>query len=422
MNNQIANMLKKTTKGLILLFINFMVLIISLFIPKSEKIIVVGSWFGKRFADNSKYSFVYVNQNKERLGIDKIIWITRSNLIKEELNKQGFNVYKAWSIQSIWYHFRAKIHLIDQSVIDINPFFSVRSKRINLWHGFPLKKIGNFIGNGDKKKSSKGNLYLNSLLKMFFRGCWGDYYVLATSDFSANILGEAFAIPNEKMIISGYPRNYEAVVNKPVLHVSENEKVYLDLVTKAKKEGNKVIGYFPTFRDKRETLIFGTKEPEELQILLDFFQNSNIKVIGKFHFAGKNDTFSEIHDHEALINLPSNNDLYTFLREIDILITDYSSIYFDFLLWNKPIIFFPYDLDYYRDEDRGLIFDYEEFTPGPKAYNIEELKNLLSIGIDELNSSYQKQYGQQASNIKAKIFGKVKEMQIDHLIKQIRNL
>ena len=120
--------------------------------------------------------------------------------------------------------------------------------------------------------------------------------------------------------------------------------------------------------------------------------------------------------------MPSDADVYTFLSEVDILITDYSSIYFDYLLWERPIIFFPYDLEYYRDEDRGLIFEYDEYTPGPKIFNAKELENVLSKGIDDFRSSYERNYFEAARNLKIKIFGNPEEMKIEHLLAQIRLL
>ncbi|WP_213370277.1 CDP-glycerol glycerophosphotransferase family protein [Mesobacillus boroniphilus] len=414
---------KETAKKLLLLIINFFILIISFLIPKTDKIVLVGGWYGKRFADNSKHFFLYAHENKEELGLEKVVWVTRSDEIKNELSSQGFNVYKSWSIPSVWYHFRAGIHLVDQAFSDINPWFSIRSKKINLWHGFPLKKIGAYADGSYKTNIQKPETVWDKLDSILTRGNWGKHYVLATSDFSAKILAEAFNRPVESMIVSGYPRNYEPLIENPVKYIPNHEKDYLNKVVEAKKQGDKIIGYFPTFRDKRETLIFGTSDSSEIQEIMDYFNESNIKVIGKFHFAGKDDKFSDLHNHEAFINLPSDADVYTFLSEIDVLMTDYSSIYFDYLLWDRPIIFFPYDLAYYRDEDRGLIFDYDEFTPGPKAFNIEQLKQLLSNGVDELNKSYQRDYGESSDELKRKIFGDHPgKTDIRHLIEQIKNL
>jgi len=435
MNKQSCSTIK-IFKRLFYLISNILILLISFIVPKTDKIIIVGGWFGKRFADNSKHFFLYVNENKKQLAVHKIVWITRSDTIKVELRSRGYDAYKAWSVQSIWYHLRAKNHIIDQSIIDINPFFSVRSKRINLWHGFPLKRIGTFTKDTHRKRTLRSNQLTEWLSKISIRGFWGDHYVLATSEFSAKILGDAFNVTSNRIIISCYPRNYEPIVSKPIKYVPKNEKNYLNLIERAKEQGNAIIGYFPTFRDKKETLIFGTKDRNELGELLDYFKKSNIKVVCKFHFAGKDDKFGDIYNHvagkddkfgdiynhEAFLNLPSDADVYTFLSKVDILITDYSSIYFDYLLWERPIIFFPYDLEYYRDEDRGLIFDYYEFTPGPKVFNAKELEEVLSKGINDFRRSYASNYSEVARNLKIKIFGNPEKMKIDHLLRQIRSL
>lgn len=412
----------KIFKRIFFIIANLITLIISFVIPKTDEIIVVGGWFGERFADNSKYFFLYVNENKNKLKIKEVIWITRNNIILKELKKQGYKVCKAWSFMSIWYHFRARIHIIDQSSNDINPFFSVRSKRINLWHGFPLKKIGSYQKEHQNKKKNFKNRLFHRIYFCSIPGYWGKNYLLATSGFSSKILGEAFECSKNEMLISGYPRNYEVNMEKPIQYISEKEKPYLDEIKKHQADGNAIIGYFPTFRDERETLLFGTNNPMELKEILDFFEENNIKVAGKFHFAGKGDQFKEANNHEVFINLPSDADVYSFLSEIDILITDYSSIYFDYLLWSKPIIFFPYDLEYYRDQDRGLIFDYEEFTPGPKAFNISDLKGILAEGVTAFTSTYKTEYENKSLSLQKRIFTNNEDMEIEHLIQQIKQV
>jgi CDP-glycerol glycerophosphotransferase len=409
----------KITKKFILFLINLLVLIISLMIPKSDKIAIVGGWYGKRFADNSKHFYLYLNANLNKLGFEKVIWITRLKEIRDQLRHQGYKVYYVWSIFSIWYHLRAKYHLIDQAPIDINSFFSVRSIRINLWHGFPLKKIGCYIGDN---KSTKKTEIQNLIDKWTVRGCWSDQFILATSEFSADILGKAFGVDEKKIIISGYPRNYESISDNSIKYVHKNEKNSYEEIKENIREGYKIIGYFPTFRDKRETLIFGTQNIEEINQFLDYCESIKIKLIGKFHFVGKNDKFGMVKSHKTFINLPSEADVYTFLDQLDILITDYSSIYFDFLHWNRPILFFPYDLEYYRDEDRGLIFDYEEFTPGPKVYSIGELQTFFLQSIEDIDHRYREEYSDKAELLKEKIFGDYKKMGIEHLIDKIRNI
>lgn len=406
-------------KRFILLLWNLFISAISILVPKTDEIVIVGGWFGQRFADNSKYFYLYANANKELLELRKVIWITRSKVVEEELKCNGYEVYRVWSLKSIWYHLRAKVHLIDQSPMDINSLFSVRCKRINLWHGFPLKKIGTYMENDSIDKKTKLGKWF---IRMSIRGFWGDHYILATSNFSSDVLGKAFNLKDNRIIVSGYPRNYETLVAKPINYIPQNEIKYYKEIDLYKARGYKIIGYLPTFRDKRQTMIFGTDSNEKLNYFLDFCEESKIKIVGKFHFAGKNDKFGAIQNHEAFINFESDSDVYTFLNQFDVLITDYSSIYFDFLLLGKPIIFFPYDLEYYRDEDRGLIFDYEEYTPGPKVFNLDQLKDILTLGIETLKRDYENEYQKDAQDLEIKIFGNAKDMGIEHLINQIKNI
>jgi len=85
----------------------------------------------------------------------------------------------------------------------------------------------------------------------------------------------------------------------------------------------------------------------------------------------------------------SSSDIYPLLPLTDCIITDYSSIYFDYLLINKPVIFFPYDYKKYIEYDRDLIFDYDTMTPGPKCYTQQELHNqIYNIVIKGTDSYY----------------------------------
>ncbi|HAS91420.1 MAG TPA: hypothetical protein DCS12_03975 [Clostridiales bacterium] len=396
------------------LLINCIIFCLSLLIPKTNKIVVIGGWFGERFADNSKHFFLNAHANKKALNINKVVWITRDKNIYKELKKNKFIVYMAWSLLGIWYHFRAKNHIIDQSPFDINPFFSIRSRRVNLWHGFPLKRIGTYMKNSKIKPKYKSIKWY--LRKISVVGCWYDCYVLTTSEFSSKIIGRAFDVSEERTIISGYPRNYIALSDDPLNYIPHNEHYHYEMVRSFKESGYRIIGYFPTFRDKKETLIFGTDQYNEILSFLDLCENLKIKVIGKFHFAGKNDRcIKEIDAHKAFLNLPSDNDLYTFIEQIDLLITDYSSIYFDFLLYNKPIIFFPYDLKYYIEEDRGMIFKYDEYTPGPKAYDLKELTDLLKDGYEKFEGYYRDSYSKTAGSLKISIFDNPEAMGIEHL-------
>ena len=126
-------------KKILTAFVNLVAIVLSTLVPKSKKIIICGGWFGKRFADNSKSFFLYLSENKERLGLDKVIFVTDNEKIIRTITDAGFCSMKKDSLVSKWYHLRAKYHVVDQGPNDVYKYLSVKAKRINLWHGFPLK-------------------------------------------------------------------------------------------------------------------------------------------------------------------------------------------------------------------------------------------------------------------------------------------
>lgn len=355
-------------KILIKLFINNLVKIITVFIKKDSQILIIGGWFGERFADNSKYLYLYLNENKEKYNLKKIIWITKSKSIKKQIEEElKYEVYMKWSLKSIYYHLKSKYHIIDQSSKDILDFFSVGAIKINLWHGMPLKKIGAFMKNATNFKSTVEI------------GNWNKKYILSCSKFGAETIGKAFCVNRNKMINGMYPRNYYLINNnEKKLNI---EKKYLEIIKKKKRENKKIILYLPTFRDNRELIFLGEKNEKKLKIFFKFLNENNYFLVTKLHFAGDkiiNKGRDKIENtNKEFLNLSSELDVYSILRESDILITDYSSVYFDFLYLDKDIIFYPYDLIYYRDEDRGLMFEYSKMTPGDKVYTLEELKENL---------------------------------------------
>jgi CDP-glycerol glycerophosphotransferase len=85
--------------------------------------------------------------------------------------------------------------------------------------------------------------------------------------------------------------------------------------------------------------------------------------------------------YNNVLLIDSVSDVYPILPLVNILVTDYSSIYFDFLLLDKPIIFFPYDIEKYLKQDREFYFNYDEVTPGVKVRSIEELVRCIEATL-----------------------------------------
>lgn len=110
-----------------------------------------------------------------------------------------------------------------------------------------------------------------------------------------------------------------------------------------------------------------------------FLEKHNICLSLKIHPVNR-PPHKIIADVENM-NLLDIDDVYDVLREFDFLITDYSSVYFDYLLTDKPIIFAPFDMEDYVENDREFYYDYDDMTPGPKARNWGQVLSLIEEAI-----------------------------------------
>lgn len=353
--------------------------------PRNKNIWLFGSTFGKRFADNPRYFYLYINQLKK--NCIRPIWISRNKEIIEFLNKNNFEAYYYKSLKGIYYCLIGKVYIFDNYSKDINFWTSGGAAKINLWHGIPLKKIQADNIN-DKVRHPKNNL---EKLKYFPRRISDEkasHYILAASKLTRRIFKSAFR--TNRVLICGYPRN------DLLLKDSEIKNIYLDyeeeqLKQISDKKGLKIILYMPTFRES-EAAFF---DVVNLCIFEEFLEKNNMLFCVKMHIKSKLiSKFNNIPYNNIFVINP-DSDPYPFINLADMLVTDYSSIYFDYLFKNRPIIFFDYDRKIYEKESRELYFNYDLVTPGIKAESMDSLMNAL---LSE--DSYEKE----RTRIRLKIF------------------
>jgi CDP-glycerol glycerophosphotransferase (TagB/SpsB family) len=335
--------------------------------PRDKHIWVMGSTFGRRFADNPKYFYLYLNQH-HRDDI-RAIWISKDKSIVNLLNKNLLEAYYLYSLKGIWFALRAKVYLYDNYSKDICFTLSGGATKVNLWHGIPLKKIQK-DNQFDLVRNPKNRL---QKIKWALRRVSDEKptdYVLVTSDYLKPIFSSAFNTKNT--IVCGYPRNDFLITDSIDNIATDDEKaMYNNIINKAKD--HKVILYMPTFRDS-EHRFFDVISITQFE---SYLKEHNYVFYVKLHPKSKvNERFMELQSKYIKVINPEY-DPYPLLKLIDVLITDYSSIYFDFMLTNKPIIFFPYDLEEYLMKSREMYFDYEEFTPGNKVFIQEDLEKAL---------------------------------------------
>lgn len=373
---------------------------LSFLVPRNKKIWLFGSTFGRRFADNPRYLYLYVSQHKEELKL-RPIWISHNENVVKMLNDEGYEAYMYHSLKGIWFALRGKVYLFDNYSKDINFWQSGGAMKVNLWHGIPLKKIQH--DNVFDKFRHPKNIW--EKLRNFPRNISDEkpnHYVLTTSENLREIFSSAFKTKN--VLVSGYPRN-QVLISDDIKNVyldeekRDRKKIISFLNKKNNGKNKRMIFYMPTFR-KSETLFFENFDKNDFQ---KFLAENTLLFCIKLHPKSKlNEEFKNIQS-ENIVVINKDADPYVFLKLADVLITDYSSIYFDYLLLDRPIIFFAYDLKEYLSDSREMYFDYDEFTPGEKVWDYQELKNSIAK-IIENNSDYQKSYSDFRRKIMERVF------------------
>ena len=347
---------------------------LQLLLNRTNRIWIFGAWEGQRYSDNTRAFFTYINENIPEI---KAIWLSRNDGVVTRLRKEGFLCYKTNSLQSIYYSLRAKYIFICFGKLDVNPFLINGAISVQFWHGVPMKKICN------DDKFSTITPFKREILRVFFPFVYEfNYkYHISTSDIFNPIIKDAFLIQDEQIISAGYPRN----------DIYFENKKELQFISKLKEEYNNptIVAYLPTHRG---ALVQDVDYFTEFGFKYDKFNrylNENNKIfIYKNHFCvdKKLDTIGDNQDRIIQIsNNDIDDDLNLFLTSVDILITDYSGVYFDFLLTERPIIFAAFDLQEYISSSRELYFDYNEIACGPIAENWDEVLDA----IDELNNNDQ---------------------------------
>ncbi len=361
--------LSRITKKLFQAMIAWPFYIFGLLIPRSKDIWVFGAWFGNRYADSPRYVFEFVT---EQLPGIRAVWLSRNKKLIRSLRAAGRPAYGINSLMGFWHCARAGAVFVNTGYADVNRYALKGAVRIQFWHGIPLKKI-----HYDDEK----NLFVTSspVLKIlqqlslrlfpFLKEEWD--LIISTSPAMTGRLLTAFHTTREKISETGSPRT--DVILKPTY---TREQV-LQGVT----EGKKIILYAPTHRNLgsgRVDLFSGFPHSAAAEVL----QKTDAVFLIKMHYYHEeNHSLPGVIQSAAgrvqLLTSDSALDINLILPFVDILITDYSSVYFDFLVLNRPIIFAPFDLKQYLKDDRELYEAYESATPGPKCADWESVFRVI---------------------------------------------
>lgn len=337
--------------------------------PLQEKSILIQSRYGddlggnifymlKELSENYKEYTLYLAYKNEKLGFYKSLLAAYDikNVEFVELHRK-----KYWELLAT-----CKYLLND---VTFHTAFIKREGQIylNTWHGTPLKKMG--------LDESVSNYMFGNMQRNFL----ASDYLLMPNDYMNKLMIKAYSLNNlfrGKFVNEGYPRN--AVFFDTARAEAIKEKLGIT--------DKQVIVYMPTWRGNSTT----NKSQSYVEVLKNYFDELDTKLSDNQIFFVKLHPMAQkgidLNGYTHICAFPTGYETYDFLNTADCLVSDYSSIMFDFTCSGKNIVLFTYDIDEYL-EDRGLYIDIKDLA-FPKAATVDELVDLIAAGKNYENDAF----------------------------------
>lgn len=342
--------------------------LLSLFIKRKQNYIAVGSWSGNRYADNSRYLAEYISTNFPDYHI---VWVGEKKIRDDVLNglpeaefAEKDTFFANIKLLKCKYMFFSQMHNADISFCNV--FRGATT--CYLHHGMPIKRWGQ---DGLNQTIGTANILSRIVRRITGEDIQYDYFVTSSPlHDKTNCSGLAYKGCNEqKNLHSGTPRN-DIYFDVPLSKISDMKKLYSSIL--GFDPNKKVVMYLPTFR-RTSTNVFSFSKLSENQKTQLFFilKKHNCVIVEKSHVAEKNTFDGE--STEMIICAPSEMNVQEMMLFADVLISDYSGAFLDYILLDRPVIHYAYDYEYYKNIDSGLYYEIEDFSAGAVAYDYESL-------------------------------------------------
>ncbi len=392
--------------------IKFLFFILVRSIPKKKNLLVFGDRAGRRFADNSRYLYFYMNKNHPEF---QCIWISKNKKIINYLKRNNFKAFHSNSLKGVYYSLKAKFHIYNFVEDDIHKLVTLYSDSILLWHGVLPKRLQKI-----DIKTSMISKFINNKIKKFF--------IYPNKKLSQNIF-DRFPHNKYELLVSNIPRNliFKETDSKNMNSYRTDDEI--DFIKKIKIEKKNIFGYFPTWRLDGIELFRDINKPEDLKKIDDVLDNTNSLLLIKRHMNSDKKDENRMYNEnvENIMNymqtlrnfrfVEYDFDLNSILSLCDVLISDYSGVIFDFLYQDKPIITYAPDYEEFKIHN-GFSLDpvKENFTH--YANDIEKLKNYI-LEYSFKRKLFIEKFQEERKRIKNQVF--LNEEGFDKIIEIIKN-
>lgn len=331
--------------------INFL----KLFVKTDDKLILFNSFAGRKYDDSPKAIYEVMRRDKRFNGYH-FVWALHN---PNQYKIKGAKIIKTDGIDYFITALMARVWITNSSVERGLNFKGKRTLYFNTWHGTPMKKMGTDIQSDNQSFKSKSDSKIDVMMSQ--------------GKFETEVFSRSFGISKNKFLEAGLPRN--DILSNYTKEQRESIRQKFGI-----KSEQKVILYCPTFREyeKDEHLGVIMAPPMHLKKWQDILGNEYVLLMRAHYEVSKVMKIEENEFVKDMTNYPDLNDLFI---ASDILISDYSSVFFDYSITGKPMFHFTYDYDKYSSK-RGMYFDIRYYLSG--AENEDKLISIIK-NIDEQN-------------------------------------
>lgn len=262
------------------------------------------------------------------------------------------------------------------------PGYLIKRKKtiyIQTWHGTPLKRLA--LDMFDVKM--EGETSLEDYKKEFVKNVQTWDYLISQNTYSSKIFRRAFAF-DKNILEIGYPRN-DILINRNNINEILGIKKHLGL-----PNNKKIILYAPTWRDNQYYGCNGYRftVPIDFDYMKEKLSDDYIIIIKAHYLVSEQLEISRYRNF--IYQFGADYDISELYLVSDYLVTDYSSVMFDYSLLKRPILFYAYDLEYYKNDLRGFYFDLSLEAPGPVVVTTKQLAaEILNYSYEKYKSKYE---------------------------------
>ena len=325
--------------------------ILKLFVKTDNRLILFNSFAGRKYDDSPKALFEEI-KNDIRFKDFRLVWAFHE---PEKHEIDGAEIIKTDGFRYFITALAARVWITNSSVERGLHFKGRNTLYLNTWHGSPIKKMGSDIASGNQSFGTKSKNIVDIMNTQSY--------------FEADIFSKCFGISRDCFIEVGLPRN-DALAN---YKDSEREAIKIRLGLPKEK---KIILYCPTFREYEKDDNYGVVlvPPIDLKKWKKELDDDYILLFRAHYEVSK---VMDIQCDDFVFNVTDYQTLNDLMIVSDILISDYSSIFFDYSIMDKCMLHFTYDYDEYEAK-RGMYFDIREYLSGSSSEDgiINILKTL----------------------------------------------